>query len=41
MKPLQSILNSEYIAQNQAKRANNVFKGTNRECIDKIKKDIE
>jgi len=41
IKPLQSILNQEYIAANQSDRVNNVFKGTNEECIHKIRKDIQ
>jgi len=40
IKPLQSILKQEYIAANQSDRLNNVFKGTNEECIQKIRKDI-
>ena len=39
--PLTSILNQDYIAANQAERVNNVFNGTNQECIDKIRKDIQ
>ncbi len=39
--PLPSILNQEFIAANQEDRVNNVFKGTNQECIDKIRKDIQ
>lgn len=38
--PLQASLNPEYIAANQAERANNVIGGTNREQIDKIRADI-
>ena len=38
--PLPSILNQEFIAANQADRVDNVFSGSNRECIDKIRKDI-
>jgi len=41
IKPLQSILKQEYIAANQSDRLNNVFKGTNEECIQKIRKDIQ
>lgn len=41
IKPLQSILNQEYIAANQSDRVNNVFQGTNEECIQKIRKDIQ
>jgi len=39
--PLTSVLNQDYIAANQADRVNNVFTGTNQECIDKIRKDIQ
>ena len=39
--PLTSILNQDYIAANQADRVNNVFTGSNQECIDKIRKDIQ
>lgn len=38
--PLPSILNQEYIAANQSDRVDNVFVGTNAECILKIRKDI-
>jgi len=38
--PLPSILNQDFIAANQSDRVNNVFQGTNQECIDKIRKDI-
>jgi len=40
IKPLQSVINQEYIASNQADRIDNVFVGSNQECIDKIRKDI-
>lgn len=36
-----SILNPEFIAANQSDRIDNIFEGTNRECIDKIRKDIQ
>jgi myo-inositol-1-phosphate synthase len=39
--PLPSILNQDYIAANQSERVNNVFNGTNQECIDKLRKDIQ
>ena len=39
--PLPSILNQEFIAANQSDRVNNVFVGSNQECIDKIRKDIQ
>lgn len=35
------MLNQEFIAANQADRVDNVFTGTNQECIDKIRKDIQ
>ena len=38
--PMPSILNQEYIAANQSDRVNHVFKGTNEECIQKVRKDI-
>jgi myo-inositol-1-phosphate synthase len=41
IKPLKSVLNQEYIAANQSDRVNNVFTGTNEECINKIRKDIQ
>ena len=41
IKPLQSVVNQDYIAANQADRMDNVFQGTNQECIDKIRKDIQ
>lgn len=39
--PLESVVNQEYIAANQSDRINNVFTGTNEECINKIRKDIQ
>ena len=41
IKPLSSILNPEFIAANQSDRVDNIFQGTNRECIDKIRQDIQ
>ena len=41
IKPLPSILNPEFIAANQSDRVDNIFQGTNRECIDKIRQDIQ
>lgn len=35
--PLQAVLNQEYIAANQSDRVNNIFRGTNAECIQKIR----
>ena len=40
IKPLKAVVNPDFIAANQADRMNNVFTGTNRECIDKIRSDI-
>lgn len=40
MKPLKAIINPDFIAANQADRMNNIFEGTNRECIDQIRSDI-
>lgn len=39
--PLKAVLNQEFIAANQSDRVNNIFAGTNRECIDKLRKDIQ
>jgi len=39
--PLPAVLNQDFIAANQSDRVNNVFTGTNQECIDKIRKDIQ
>ena len=39
--PLPAALNPDYIAANQSDRADNVMTGTNRECIDKIREDIQ
>jgi len=41
IKPLPAVLNQEFIAANQADRVDNVYTGTNQECIDKIRKDIQ
>ena len=41
IKPLSAVVNQDYIAANQSERMDNVFTGTNRECIDKIRKDIQ
>lgn len=40
MVPLKAVFNGKYIASNQADRVDNVFSGTNLQCIDKIRKDI-
>lgn len=39
--PLTAVVNQNYIAANQADRMDNIFKGTNAECISKIRKDIQ
>jgi myo-inositol-1-phosphate synthase len=39
--PLKAVLNSSFIAANQEDRADNVFSGTNREMIDRIRSDIK
>jgi myo-inositol-1-phosphate synthase len=41
MVPLPAVLNQEFIAANQSDRVDNVFSGSNQECIDKVKKDIQ
>ena len=41
IKPLPAVLNQDFIAANQADRVDNVFVGTNQECIDKIRTDIQ
>ena len=40
IQPLPAVVNQEFIAANQADRMTNVFNGTNRECIERIKQDI-
>jgi myo-inositol-1-phosphate synthase len=40
MVPLKAVFNGKYIASNQADRVDNVFVGTNLQCIEKIRKDI-
>ena len=40
IKPLPAVLNPDFIASNQADRVDHVFTGNNKECIDKIRKDI-
>merc|ERR1719331_3398083 len=39
--PLPAVLNQEFIAANQSDRVNNIYAGTNQECIDKLRKDIQ
>jgi myo-inositol-1-phosphate synthase len=41
IKPMRAVLNPDYIASNQADRADNLLKGTNQECIDAIRADIQ
>lgn len=36
-----AVLNQEFIAANQSDRVDNVFAGTNQQCIDKLRKDIQ
>ena len=38
--PLKAVFNAKYIASNQADRVDNIFSGTNEQCIEKIRKDI-
>lgn len=38
--PMAAPLNNEYIASNQADRANNVLQGTNQEIVNKLRQDI-
>jgi myo-inositol-1-phosphate synthase len=40
IKPLPAAFNGEYIASNQADRADNILNGTNQEIITKIRSDI-
>jgi myo-inositol-1-phosphate synthase len=39
--PLKAVFNPKYIASNQADRVDNVFQGTNAECIHKLRTDIK
>jgi len=39
--PMPAVLNQEFIAANQSDRVDNVFTGTNQQCIDKLRKDIQ
>lgn len=41
MVPLKAVFNPKYIASNQADRVDNVFMGSNSECIEKLRKDIK
>lgn len=38
--PMKSVLNPSFVASNQTDRTNNVFEGTNQECVDKLRQDI-
>lgn len=38
--PMPAVFNPDYIASNQSDRVDNVFVGTNQECVDKIRHDI-
>ena len=40
MNPMKAVFNPNYIAANQSDRADNVFEGTNQECVDRIRADI-
>jgi len=40
VKPLKAVLNAEFIASNQADRADNVFAGTNLECVEQLRRDM-
>ena len=40
MVPLKAVFNAKYIASNQADRVDNIFTGSNIQCIEKIRKDI-
>lgn len=39
--PLPSVITADFIASNQSERINNVFNGTNTECIAKLRRDIQ
>jgi len=41
IKPLPAVLNQDFIAANQSDRVDNIFSGSNQECIDKVRKDIQ
>jgi myo-inositol-1-phosphate synthase len=38
--PMKAVFNPNYIASNQSDRVTNIFTGTNKECIEKLRKDI-
>lgn len=39
--PLPAALNGDFIASNQADRADNILQGTNQEIVDKLRQDIQ
>ncbi len=39
--PMKAVFNPNYIASNQADRVDNIFTGTNQECVDKLRNDIQ
>ncbi|CDW73283.1 UNKNOWN [Stylonychia lemnae] len=41
IKPLPAALNQDYIASNQADRADNILTGTNQEIVNKLREDIQ
>lgn len=41
MQPLAGIFNPDFVAANQGARADNVIKGTKKEQVEQIKKDIK
>jgi len=41
MVPMKAVFNAKYIASNQADRVDNIFSGTNAQCIERIRKDIK
>lgn len=41
LKPLEAVFNPDYVASNQESRADNTFSGTNAECIEKLRTDIQ
>ena len=41
MQPMKAVFNPDYIASNQSDRATHVFEGTNEECVEKLRNDIQ
>jgi len=41
MVPMAAVFNPGYIASNQSDRVDNIFEGTNQECVDKLRADIQ